>query len=675
MYSESGISLVLFRLLSLPSFVLAVLVVLSGCEAEAPIPGLETIDKRSKPATAYTQTMNRELLQQLPFSDRQDFDNATRGFIATNKGARTIDANGATVFSLEGMRFLEGDAPDTVNPSLWRQAQLNALLHGLFEVEEGIYQVRSFDLANMTLIRGTTGWIIIDPLLTSETAAAALALANRELGERPVTAVVFTHSHIDHFGGVAGVVTPQDIASGKIPLIAPKGFSAEALSENLRAGNVMQRRAAYQFGSLLPDSATGFVSTGLGNKTAEGEIIPIAPNQVVPEEGATLILDGVEFEFMNTPGAEAPAELIFYLPAWRALSMAELATHTLHNIYTLRGAKTRDANLWSQHIQRAIDTWGSNTDVVFASHHWPTWGQEDALDYLHAQRDLYKYIHDQTLRLANHGYTMVEIAEQIELPDALANRFANRGYYGTVNHGVKAVYNYYLGWFDGNPSNLHPLPAQTSASKYIEYMGGSRAILERAAKDQAAGEYRWVAEVLRHLVFAEPDNETARYLLADSYEQLGYQAESGIWRNFYLSGALELRQGVEQLPNALAPKEALLRGVSLADFIDAMAVRLDGEAAAESNIELGIHFTDLDSHWLLSVSNGVLHGLPNRKSEDPDVSLTLTSNDFKFLLSGLVGAPTMISEGRLKMSGNPLTLIRFAGLFDQFDSNFNIVTP
>ena len=648
---------------------------LTGCgQAELP-PDIAALDASSKDASSYTAQLNEAVLDQLPFDSRADFEDASRGFIASIDGATTRGEDGSVIYTLDDMLFLDGESPDTVNPSLWRQAQLNALLHGLFKVSEGIYQVRSFDLANMTLIAGQTGWIIVDPLMTRETAANALALANRELGERPVKAVIITHSHVDHFGGIGGIVSADQVAAGEVTIVAPTGFQKEAFSENMRAGTVMERRARYQFGALLEPSARGFVSTGLGNKTAAGTIALVDPSLTIPPEGASLVLDGVEFEFMDVPGAEAPAELIFYLPRHRALCMSEIATRSMHNLYTLRGAKTRDANLWAEHINSAIDRWAADSDVVFASHHWPTWGRDSVLSYLELQRDLYKYLHDQTLRLANHGYNMDEIAERVQLPPTLAQTFANRGYYGTVSHGVKAVYNYYLGWFDGNPSNLNPLPPAESALKYVEYMGGSTAILQRAAEDYARGEYRWVSEVLRRVVFAEPDNQPARFLLADAYEQLGYQAESGIWRNFYLSGALELRYGVVARESALAPSRDLLRSISIADLVDAMAVRLDGEAAADVDISLNIQLTDSSDNWLLQVRNGVLHGFKNRAVDDASASLLIAEDDLKFMLTGVVGAPTLIANDRLELQGNPLTLIRFALLFDKFDPNFNIVTP
>jgi alkyl sulfatase BDS1-like metallo-beta-lactamase superfamily hydrolase len=667
MYNPLRISLVLF--------VTAVLLSQTACEGDPLPPGLDSLTADNKPASIQTLRSNQQLLKQLPFASRTDFDRASRGFIATVDGATTTDAQGGTVFSLEAMGFLDAEAPDTVNPSLWRQAQLNALLHGLFEVVEGVYQVRSFDLANMTLIAGDTGWIIVDPLLTSETASAALALANRELGERPVSAVVITHSHVDHFGGINGVLSEQQIVDGSVPVVAPHGFSEEAFSENLRAGNVMARRALYQFGNLLENSPTGFVSSGLGNKTALGSTGGISPGILVPEEGLKLTLDGVEFEFMDAAGSEAPAGLLFYLPAFRAMGMADVAVPSMHNLYTLRGAKTRDADRWAGHIDAALQQWGDRSDVVMASHLWPVWGGEELREYLELQRDMYKFIHDQTLRLANLGYNMEEIAEQLELPEALSDTFANRGYYGTVSHGVKAVYNYYLGWFDGNPSNLEPLPPGPAAEKYVAYMGGSRAVLEKAALDFARGEYRWVAEVLRHVVFADPDDRTAQLLLADAYEQLGYQAESAIWRNFYLTGARELRDGLQMPGRESAPGAGLIEQVPLDQLVDAMSVRLDGAAAADKHISLNIELTDSGEYWLLEVKNGVLHGFAGRQSEDPSATLVIAERDLKLMLTGFVGAPALIADDRLQLEGNPLTLISFAGLFEQFEPGFNIVIP
>jgi len=642
-----------------------------GSEPEA---GPDILNTEVKPASKATIAHNRALSKKLPFANETDFELARRGFIATIPGAQVNNTEGREVYGLSQMQFLQGNSTDTVNPSLWRQAQLNALNNGLFKVVDGIYQVRSLDLANMTLVQGERGWIVIDPLTSAETAAAALALANKSLGERPVSAVIFTHSHADHFAGVTGVLTGEQLARGSVDIIAPEGFAEEAISENVRSGNVMQRRALYQFGDLLPSSPEGFVSSGLGNRVSDGEHGIATPTVVIPETGAEMEIDGVEIEFINTPGAEAPTEMVFFFPQFKALCMSEIANHTLHNIYTLRGAKTRDALAWSRYIEFAMEKFGEQTEVVFSSHHWPTWGESEAMDYLAKQRDLYKYIHDQTLRLANHGYDMVEVAERLALPDNLSQAWANRGYYGTVNVGAKAVYNRYLGYFDGNPANLHPVPQEEAAPRYVEYMGGEESIMARARQDFARGNYRWVSMVLKHLVFAEPDNEQARYLLADSLEQLGYQAESGIWRNFYLSGARELRHGVEFREEVL-PAEEIVARVPLPLLFDAMAVRLNGEKAADAEIRLNIDMTDTSEKYLVVVQNGVLHGYPGRHSDDPSASLALSSTDLRLMFGGLVGAPTMIKEGRLKVSGNPLALIKFGRLFDKFDRNFNLVTP
>ena len=630
---------------------------------------------KAKPASETTKAFNQNVSRQLPFNDRNDFKLARRGFIATIPGATVRDAQGNTLYDLTDMAFLEAASSKTVNPSLWRQAQLNALEHGLYKVVDGIYQVRSLDLANMTLVAGKTGWIIIDPLTSAETAAAALALANKELGKRPVRAVIFTHSHADHFAGIAGVMSAEEIQNGSIEVIAPQGFAEEAISENVRAGNVMQRRALYQFGDLLASGAQGFVSSGLGNRVSSGSHGFAAPSIVISADRQDLVVDGINIAFQNTPGAEAPAEMIFYFPQFKALCMSEIATHTLHNLYTLRGAKTRDALAWSRHIQQAIDNFGSQTEVVFSSHHWPTWGNTQTLDFLAQQRDLYKYIHDQTLRLANEGFNMVEIAEQIQLPESLNNTFANRGYYGTLNHGSKAVYNKYLGWFDGNPSNLHPIPQQQAAIKYVDYMGGAAAVMKKALRDYNQGEYRWVAMVVKHLVFAEPDNHQARYLLADAYEQMGYQAESGVWRNFYLSGALELRQGIDKSRKAAPVDKEIIAGVPIELLLDAMAVRLNGPNAANENIQLNIELTDTHQRYLVQVRNGVLHGFADQHSEDPSATLKLNSTDLRLMFGGMVSAGTLLTKGRLNVSGNPLALIKFSSLFDDFEFNFGIVTP
>ncbi|MEQ9004990.1 MAG: alkyl sulfatase dimerization domain-containing protein, partial [Pseudomonadales bacterium] len=629
-----------------------------------------------KPATNHTRSSNQAVLEALPFHDRRSFEDAARGFIAS-LDPLTIphDRGRRPAFDMTPLGFLDAEAPDTANPSLWRQAQLNARYHGLFEVTDGLYQVRSFDIANMTLIRGKRGWIVVDPLTSAETARAALALANEHLGERPVVAVIHTHSHVDHFAGVLGVVRPEQVESGEVAVIAPEHFVDESLSENVLAGNVMNRRATYMYGNLLPPSPTGFITTGLGAAVSMGSTGFVVPNDIVRRTGETRRIDGVEIEFQMTPGTEAPAEFVFYLPQFRALCMAEITSHHLHNVYTPRGAQVRDALAWSRQIQESIDLFGHRLEIQFASHHWPIWGREAAVEYLGKQRDLYKYIHDQTLRLANHGYTKEEIAEQIRLPDALSREFYNRGYYGTVHHNARAVYVKYLGYFDGNPAHLYPLPPVEAGRRYVDFMGGADAVVAKAGSSFEAGDYRWVAEVLNHVVMAQPEHEAARSLLADTLEQLGYQSESGPWRNFFLSGALELRHGLPATGARFTASEGTARGMPLANLFQLLAVRLNGPKADGVRLAMNLLLTDLDERYLLSLDNSVLHAHPDKQSNAAQATLTLESLDFKRLMLGLAEADALIDEGRLTIEGDPGALARLNGLLDQFERRFPIVTP
>jgi alkyl sulfatase BDS1-like metallo-beta-lactamase superfamily hydrolase len=628
-----------------------------------------------KPASQHTVAANQRVFESLPFEDRRSFENAERGFIATLEPL-TLQRDGGRrpAYDLSGMSFLEGECPDTVNPSLWRQAQLNALHNGLYEVVDGIYQVRSFDIANMTLIRGETGWIVIDPLTSSESSSAALALANRHLGERQVVAVLFTHSHVDHFGGVLGVVDPDEVTAGRIPVIAPEHFVNEALSENVLAGNAMGRRATYMYGNLLSPSPTGFVSTGLGAALSMGTTGFMVPTDLIRETGETRTIDGIEIEFQMTPGTEAPAEFVFYLPQFKALCMSEITSHHLHNVYTLRGAQVRDALAWSEQIQESIERYGDRLEVQFASHHWPIWGRAEALAYLEAQRDLYKYIHDQVLRLANHGFNPEEIAEQIRLPDSLDHNFSNRGYYGTVHHNARAVYVKYLGFFDGNPANIHRLPPSEAGRRYVSFMGGADQLVARARESFEDGDYRWVAEVLNHLVMSEPEHADARALLADTLEQLGYQSESAVWRNFYLCGALELRAPVTST-TSYAPSPGTALRIPLDNVFKAMAVRLNGPRAAEVSLRFNLQFTDLDQPYLLSIENGVLHAFPERSSAEANATLELTSQDFKRLMMGMTDGATLAADGLLTVQGDGEALLQLTTLFDQFERRYPIVTP
>ncbi len=643
-----------------------------------PTTSLSDVQRATKPATPYTIAFNRQFRDSLPFEDVQSFENARRGFIAS-LDPLTIPRDGARrpAYDLSAMGFLADDCPDTVNPSLWRQAQLNALHNGLFEVTDGIYQVRSFDIANMTLIRGNTGWIVVDPLTCNESAAAALALANAHLGEREVVAVIHTHSHVDHFAGVLGVVRAEDVASGRVTVVAPEHFVDEALSENVLAGNAMGRRATYMYGNLLEPSPTGFVSTGLGAALSMGTTSFVVPNDFICETGEKRLLDGVEIEFQMTPGTEAPAEFVFYLPGFRALCMSEITSHHLHNVYTLRGAQVRDALAWSEQINESIDRYGSDLDVQFASHHWPIWGRQNVLDYLRAQRDLYRYLHDQVLRLANQGYNPEEIAEVIRLPDHLDRNFSNRGYYGTVHHNAKAVYVKYLGFFDGNPANIQRHPPAAAGARYVEFMGGADAVVAKARDSFEAGDYRWVAEVLNHVVMSDPDHTGARALLADALEQLGYQSESAVWRNFYLCGALELRNPVET-QSTFAPSAGMARQIPLTNLFRTLAVRLNGPRAAAHTIRIDLKFTDTGGRWLLSMERGVLQAFPAAGSESDkpaDATLILSEPDFKALMVGLESGATLMEAGRLHVEGDAQALSRLVSLFDPFPRRYPIVTP
>ena len=480
----------------------------------------------------------------LPFADREDFADATRGFVGTLSPALVRDTDERVVWDMEAYSFLDADCPETVNPSLWRQAQLNKV-HGLFEVAEGIYQVRGLDLSNMTIVEGDEGVLVIDPLISAETAAAALALYREHRGDRPVTGMLYTHSHVDHFGGAEGVVSREDVEAGRIPVLAPEGFMEHAISENVYAGPAMLRRASYMYGALLEKGPHGQVSAGLGMTTSTGRVSLLAPTVTITTTGQEEVVDGIRMVFQMTPGAEAPAEMNFLFPDRRALCVAENATHNMHNVITPRGAPVRDAAAWAAYLNEAIELFGDAADVVFAQHHWPRWGRERIVDFLATQRDLYKFLHDQTLRLTNRGLVGSEIAEELELPSGLAGQWHARGYYGSVSHNVKGIYQRYMGWFDGNPAHLWAHPPVPAAQRYVDCMGGADAVLARARLSFEEGDHRWVAEVVGHVVFADPENVAARELQAQAFEQLAYGAENATWRNFYLMGALELRQGVQ----------------------------------------------------------------------------------------------------------------------------------
>jgi len=626
-------------------------------------PGMDTSRKAATLATREAQEAVRDTLN---FADTADFELAERGLLA-RRDALTIagPADGplgdVPAWDMTRYGFITGEAPDTVHPGLWRQARLNNL-HGLYEVTDGIYQVRGYDLSNISFIRGETGWIVIDPLISTEPARAALDFINAELGERPVTAVIYTHSHVDHFGGVRGVVDEADVSAGRVRIVAPEGFMHHAISENVLAGNAMGRRASYMFGRLLPPQPQGQIDTGLGRTTSTGTVTLIPPTDIIRETGTRMTLDGVEFVFQNTPGAEAPAEMMFYLPQFRAFCVAEEANATLHNMYTLRGAQVRSGKLWARWLDEAILLFGDEMELLFGSHHWPRWGRESALEYLENQRDLYKYIHDQTLRLANLGYNASEIAERLELPETLALPWYNRGFYGSVRHNAKATYQLYLGWFDGNPANLDPHPPEAAARRYVAFMGGAQAVLEKARNAYAEGDYRWVAEVVNHVVFAEPQNADARKLQADALEQLGYQAESGPWRNFYLSGAQELREGVIERGVPQPGSRDIVASLTPEMLFDYLSVRLNGPRAAKEDLRLNLHFRASGRNFVLRVQNGVLNYRLDRSAQAPDVTLDMSRTDFIALLSGEAELSELREAGRASVEGSLLSLRSFGQL-------------
>ena len=633
-----------------------------------------TVNNRaSKQPSPLTQTAKNTALTHLNFSDRRDFERAEKGFIATLQNTKITDSSGKVVYDFGAYDFLQDNRSATVNASLWRQSELVAK-HGLFKVTDGIYQVRGFDLSNITFIEGKSGWIVVDPLISKETAAAALSLVERELGKRKISAVLFTHSHVDHFGGVKGLVTADDIATGT-EIVAPIGFTRETVSENILAGNTMTRRASYMFGSLLPKSANGNVGVGLGQGISSGNPGLLRPTIEITENISSIVIDGVTFEMILALGAEAPTEFMFFLPEFKAFCQAEEINHTLHNLYTPRGAQVRDGRKWSEYIDQVITRFGPRTEVSFGSHHWPVWGNDNVIDFWSGQRDLYRYIHDQTLRLANHGYTMHEIPSRLKLPAGIASSFANRGYYGTVSHNSKAQYQLYFGYFDGNPAHLDPLEPVVAAQKYVEYMGGSKAILARAKKDFARGEYQFVATALNHLVFAQPQNNTASTLLADTYEQLGYRAESGAWRNFYLTGAKELRDGIKDLPTPRTNGPDFIKAIPLDLYFDFLAVRLNGPKAADKQWRFNFEITDKAEKSLLIVSNGTLHHRANSFDENANASIYMTRDTLDQLNMQTKTLAELVQDGSIEINGDIKALQSFFSMLDNFEFWFEIVKP
>ena len=640
--------------------------------------GVNPERKEASPSTVERQRAVHALIATAPASD---FERATRGMIAPGIPRQVLGRLGQVLWDLDAYAFLDDpniiEPPSTVNPSLWRQGRLNNIA-GLFEVTPSIFQVRGMDISNVTFISCDTGWIVIDPLTSEETARAALDMVNARLGERPVRAVIYTHSHTDHFGGVHGVVSDDDVASGRVAVIAPEGFLNAAISENVLAGTVMIRRAMYMYGVLLPKDSQGHVDTGLG-KGMPGlpSVALVAPTREITTTGEELTIDGVRLIFQITPGTEAPAEMNIFVPDERALCMAENCTANQHNVYTLRGAQVRDALKWSKYIDQSLELYADQCDVLFASHHWPRWGRAELTDYLASQRDAYRYVHDQTLRLANHGLTMEEIAEELVLPDGLGLEFFNRGYYGTLSHNAKAVYQRYLGWFDGNPAHLNPHPPVEAATRYVAFMGGADNVIARARASFAEGDYRWVVEVVNHVVFAEPQNETARLLQADALEQLGYQSESGPWRDFYLSGAMELRSNgtiLKGLPgNALG--SGIVRSMTPELLLDLIGVRLNGPRSVDFEIEIELVIVDRgDERWGVGVRHGVLHARRNARNSG-SVGVISSIGAFAVFATGSQSFDELLARDDFEVTGDVLRLREFVELLDVFEFGFEIVLP
>ncbi|WBV23283.1 alkyl/aryl-sulfatase [Pantoea piersonii] len=649
---------------------------LALCGLLATPPAYVYADASQKDAAPATKQANDALYQQLPFDNKTDFTDAHKGFIAALPEAVIKGEGGNVVWDPKKYAFIkEGEkSPDTVNPSLWRQSQL-INISGLFEVTDGIYQIRNLDLSNMTIIEGKEGITVVDPLVSAETAKVGMDLYYKHRGQKPVVAVIYTHSHVDHYGGVRGVVREDDVKSGKTKIYAPAGFMESAVAENIMAGNVMSRRASYMYGNLLQPDARGQVGAGLGTTTSAGTVTLIAPTDYITRTGEKRTIDGLTYEFMMAPGSEAPAEMLWYIEEKKTIEAAEDVTHTLHNTYSLRGAKIREPLPWSKYINDAINRWGGKAEVLMAQHHWPTWGNDNINTLMKSQRDLYRYINDQTLRMANEGYTRDEIAAMFKLPPSLAKTWASRGYYGSVSHDVKATYVLYLGWFDGNPATLDELPPEEGAKKFVEYMGGADSILQKAKADYDKGNFRWVAQVVSKVVFADPDNKAARELEADALEQQGYQAESGPWRNFYLTGAQELRTGVKQLPTPNTASPDTVRSMTPEMFFDYLALHINGEKAADLKSVLNVDFGGEDGMYKLELENGVLNHTAGVRDEKADATINMSRDTMNKILLREETLKQAQDKGEVQITGNAQKVDELLSSLDKFDFWFNMVTP
>lgn len=625
----------------------------------------------SKEASATTKEANGQVYAALDFKDQQEKEFAEKGLIAAPENLELKDETGKVIWSQKAYNFVENkEAPDTVNPSLWRNTQNNHL-YGLFKVTDGIYQVRGYDMTNITFIEGKTGWIVFDPLMSTECSKAAMQLVDKELGRKPIKGIVMSHPHVDHYGGIKGIVSAEEVKRDKIPIIVPQGFEEHAVSENVYAGNAMGRRAGYQYGTILDKGPKGSMAMGIGLGQSTGTVSYISPSDEIKKTGETRTVDGVVMEFQMTPGTEAPAEMNTWFADKKALWMAENCTGTLHNLYTLRGAQVRDGNAWAEYIMEALSRYGKEAEVVFQSHNWPHWGNKVIGQYMENTAAMYKFINDQTLTYINQGYNSDEIAHMIKLPENLEKNWYTRQYYGTVAHNARAVYQRYMGWYDANPVNLNKLPVSESAKKYVEYMGDTGEILKKAQKDFDKGEYQWVAEITNVLVFADPENKEARYLCADALEQLAYQAESGTRRNAYLSGAKELRQGTTSDNNLKATGSAdLKKSMTPEMMLDYMGILLDSNAAQDLNLTINLDFTN-ESKYLLTVKSGVVLYQKNTSSKNADATLTMP----KAGMAAILGKDEAAQKKAIKITGDQDVIKKLTEHMVEFEYFFNIVEP
>ena len=630
------------------------------------------LETAPRDATAATRKVLQQAAQDMPPEDGADFDFASRGFIATWSEPIIRQNDGKPSFDLSGNDFIDGPAPDTVNPVLWRQNRVMRN-EGLYRLAPSLYQVRNFDNSNVSFIETPKGWIVIDPLTVEEVARASFDLLKKHVADKPVLAVIYTHSHTDHFAGVRGIIDPADVAAGKIQVIAPKGFVEEVVSEWMIAGTAMGRRAFYQFGYFLPRGPKGHAGMGMGTAIAAGKQSLIPPTLEIERTGQTVTIDGTEIVFQMTPGAEAPTEFNMWIPSLKALSTAETATSTLHNVQTLRGAKVRDAKAWADYLTETLRMWGGEADVVFASHHWPRFGNGVIRTYLSNQRDSYKFIHDQSVRRMNLGQTPTEIAEGLEMPAALRADWSTREYYGTVSHNAKAVYDRYMGWYDGVPANLNPHPPVERAKLLVSALGGKKSLHRQARAAFVSGNYRWSAELAHNGVFADPKDAVSRQILADSYEQLGYQSESAIWRNIYLTGAHELRQRRPDTVPESGPSY-LMMATPLSDFLDLLETTVVPEKASDAKLAFNLVDSISGDHFAVTLGNAVL---VSEKGQSIDGSPTLSAPKPVLLgiLFGKVPLEDMVTAGHAKLEGDGAAIKQLVGMLEQPKLDFAIVEP